>query len=185
MRSVTLENVSVQAGGRVLHFQRRLNAPPQAVWAALTEPEKVRQWYATISDYPVEGRQMELHFENSNTTVVATVTRSTRPSVLEYTWDSQTPPNSPASLTGSVVRFELIPHEAGTLLTLDHIFTTDTMPIPDILGGWNTHLDELADKLNASGFAAAARPLAADFLARCSNQSKAFARALAVPSVQE
>jgi len=89
------------------------------------------------------------------------------------------------SLVGSVVRFELTPNETGTLLTLDHIFTTDTVPIPDILGGWQIHLDELSDKLNASGFGAAAQPLAADFLARCSNQAKLFARALAVPSVQE
>jgi uncharacterized protein YndB with AHSA1/START domain len=185
MKSVILESVVVEAGGRVLHFQRRLNAPPQAVWAALTEPEKVRQWYASIVDYPVEGQKLELRFENSNTVVGTTVTRLIRPSVLEYTWDSQVPAKAPASLVGSVVRFELTPSDAGTLLTLDHIFTTDTAPIPDILGGWQIHLDELADKLNAGGFAAAAQPLAADFLARCSNQSKAFARALAVASVQE
>jgi len=185
MKSVTVESVVVQAGGRVLNFQRRLNAPPQAVWAALTEPEKVRQWYATLTDYPVQGAQMQLHFENSNTTVNATVTRLTRPSIFEYTWDSQAPAASPVSLIGSVVRFELTPNDAGTLLTLDHIFTTDSAPIPDILGGWQTHLDELADLLHTNGFAAAAQPLAADFLAKCSVQSKAFARALAVASVQQ
>jgi uncharacterized protein YndB with AHSA1/START domain len=185
MKSTIVESVTVEAGGRVLQFKRRLNAPPQAVWAALTEPEKVRQWYALITDYPVEGKTMELRFENSNTVVGTTITRLTRPSVLEYTWTSQTPAKSPVTLVGSIVRFELIPNEAGTLLTLDHIFPTDTVSIPDVLGGWQIHLDELADKLHGSGFNAAAQPLVADFLARCSTQSKAFARALAVGSVQE
>jgi len=185
MRSVTVESVVVEAGGRVLEFKRRLNAPPQAVWAALTEPEKVRQWYATITDYPVQGQPMQLHFENSNTVVGTTVTRLTRPSVLEYTWDSQAPNASPVSLVGSVVRFELTPHDAGTLLALDHIFPTDSVSIADVMGGWQIHLDDLADKLNTGGFAAAAQPLAADFLARCSKQSQLFARALAVASVQQ
>jgi uncharacterized protein YndB with AHSA1/START domain len=203
MRSVIIESVEVRAGGRLLHFDRRLNAPPQAVWAALTEPEKVRQWYATINDYPQQGQPMQLRFENSNTTVTATVTRLTRPAVLEYTWDNQVPAQSPVSLVGSVIRFELTPHDAGTVLTLDHILTTDSMPLSDILGGWHTHLDELAQKINPGAPAAAgapagaapplaaaamiqaeAQPLAVDFLARCSSASKVFARALAVPSVQ-
>lgn len=177
MKSVIVESVSVEAGGRVLQFRRRLNAPPQAVWAALTEPEKLRQWYALIEDYPVEGKPTQLKFENSNTTVQTTVTRAKRPSVLEYTWDSQTPPQSPVSLVGSVVRFELEPHEEGTLLTVAHIFPTDEVPVADVLGGWHIHLDELADKLH-NGFGD--QSLSVDFLAKCAGQTTAFARALNV-----
>ena len=185
MKSTIVESVSVEAGGRVLEFQRRLNAPPQAVWAALTEPEKVRQWYALITDYPVEGKPMELQFENSNVTVSTTVTRLIRPSVLEYTWNSQVPAKAPVSLVGSIVHFELTPNDAGTLLTLDHIFQTDNVPIPDVLGGWQVHLDELADKLHGGGFQAAATPLVTNFATICGSQASAFGRALGIGSVQD
>jgi uncharacterized protein YndB with AHSA1/START domain len=178
MNSVIVESVSVEAGGRVLEFKRLLNAPPQTVWAALTEPEKVMQWYAKISDYPVQGKKLELSFSNSNTVAETTVTALTRPSVFEYTWDSQRPAKSPASLVGSVVRFELSPHEGGTVLTLDHIFNTDSVPTADVLGGWQVHLDELAKSLHGGGFGASATPLTADFLALCANQSTAYAQAL-------
>jgi uncharacterized protein YndB with AHSA1/START domain len=184
MKSTIIESVSVEAGGRVLQFQRRLNAPPQSVWAALTEPEKVRQWYALITDYPVEGKPLELRFENSNVIVGTTVTRLSRPNVLEYTWNSQVPAKAPVSLVGSIVHFELTPNDAGTILTLDHIFPTDTVPIADVLGGWQAHLDELADKLHGGGFQAAAQPLASNFVMICATASTGFANALGIGSVQ-
>jgi len=179
MKSVIVESASVQAGGRVLEFRRRLNAPPQQVWAALTEPEKVRQWYALTDDYPAVGQKAKYLFENSNTTVEVTFTRAKRPSVLEYTWDSQTPEQSPVSLVGSVIRFELEAHEGGSLLTLDHIFQSDEVSVPDVLGGWDIHLDELADRLH-QGFSEKTNQLSSNFLARCNVQSAAFARALAM-----
>lgn len=181
MKSVIVESVSVEAGGRVLGFKRRLNARPQSVWAALTEPEKLRQWYAVADDYPVQGQQYRLYFENSNTTVQTTVTRAQRPSVLEYTWDSQMPEQSPVSLIGSVVRFELEPHDDGTILTVNHIFRTDEAPVADVLGGWHIHLDDLSEKLH-TGFDSGEgkSELSASFLARCGVQSAQFALALSV-----
>jgi uncharacterized protein YndB with AHSA1/START domain len=140
------------------------------------------QWYAKISDYPVQGKKLELSFNNSNTVAETTVTALVRPSVLEYTWDSQRPAKSPASLVGSVVRFELSPHEGGTVLTLDHIFTTDSVPTAEVLGGWQVHLDELAKSLHSRGFTASATPLAADFLAACADESSAYAEALGAAS---
>ena len=44
-------------------FKRRLNAAVQEVWAALTEPEKLRQWYGVVEDFPVQGKKMQLVFE--------------------------------------------------------------------------------------------------------------------------
>lgn len=179
MKSGIVESVSVAAGGRVLEFRRRLNSRPQRVWGALTDPEKLRQWYAQTEDYPVVGQPYQLFFENSNTTVQTSVTRARRPSILEYTWDSQTPESSPVSLVGSVVRFELEPFEDGSLLAINHIFQTDEIPVADVLGGWHIHLDELASRLH-NGFEQGEVSLSRSFLDDCAIASAAFAQSLNV-----
>jgi len=171
MYSVVVESVSVRAGGRVLEFQRLLNASQQDVWAALTEPDKLRQWYAQPEADAANSKTVRLRFANTDTTVETTVTRlvsgagkrefvrdgggGEKPLVLEYTWEAQSSANartSVASLDGSVVRFELQPQGTGTLLTLYHIFQSDDTPVADVIGGWQTHLDELVNKLH-NGFA--------------------------------
>jgi hypothetical protein len=91
---------------------------------------------------------------------------------------------SPVSLVGSIVHFELTPHDNGTLLTLDHTLADERTPLADVLGGWNAHLDELSEKFHLSAFAAVPQSLTPDFLVRCKAQSKMFAMALSVNSVQ-
>jgi uncharacterized protein YndB with AHSA1/START domain len=100
MKSVTVESASILAGGRVIEFKRLLGSPPKEVWAALTEPNLVSQWYGNIESSPAEGKKSNIHFVHSKTDVKITHTRVTAPSVLEYTWGAETP-KSKCSLAGS------------------------------------------------------------------------------------
>lgn len=170
MNSVVVESVTIRAGGRVLEFRRLLNASQQDVWSALTDPDKLRQWYAEPEADPSNSKRVRLRFANTDTTVNTSVTRVATGErrrefvrggghdngmVLEYTWEAQSSANARTSLPsfdGSVVRFELDSQGDGTLLTLYHIFQSDDTPVADVIGGWQTHLDELVDKIH-NGFA--------------------------------
>ena len=98
--------------GWVLVVGRDLQHPPGAVWAALTEPERLRAWAPFTGDRDlgatgpatltmVDGVRREGR-------PAVTVTTAERPTVLEYTWGSDD------------LRWELAAAGGGTRLTLRH-----------------------------------------------------------------
>jgi uncharacterized protein YndB with AHSA1/START domain len=100
-------------GGRVsVTFERLYPHPPEKVWRALTEPEHLQRWFPTS----IEGERSAgapLRFAHREADLPAFDGRMIRcdpPSVLEFTWGQD------------VLRFELVPHPSGCLLTL-----TDTL----------------------------------------------------------
>ena len=40
-------SVRVEGEYATLEFERRLSHPPEIVWAAITEPEELAEWYLT------------------------------------------------------------------------------------------------------------------------------------------
>ena len=96
-----------------LRLTRRIAAPPEEVWQALTDPESLHRWHSPPVGGPLEpGAELELAFGDDEP-VVALVRELERELVLELDWDTGHDP--------STVRFELRPDgEGGTVLVLDH-----------------------------------------------------------------
>jgi uncharacterized protein YndB with AHSA1/START domain len=110
-------------------FERRYDASPAEVWAALTEPERLARWLA-----PAEiGDTVRIDFGND--VVTGRVLVRDEPRVLEYEWRF-------AGEDESVVRFELLADDEGTLLRLEH----RRLGPEHALGysaGWHAYLDDL------------------------------------------
>lgn len=115
------------AGGRsVLRMERRLQRPPEEVWPALVEPERLAAWFpspATI-DLRVGGR-VTFGFGGPGT-----VTDLDPPRLIAFTWETDH------------LRFELTPDGTGTLLVLVHTFD-DRAGAASFAAGWDTCLGVL------------------------------------------
>jgi uncharacterized protein YndB with AHSA1/START domain len=122
---------------RAVRFERRYPARPEAVWAALTQPEKLSRWLAdaVAFDERVGGR-VDLRFgDDSDQVARGAILAYEPPRVLEYEW------HWPGQ-TSSSVRFELSPDDGGTLLVLDHRgLPRDAAPA--YAAGWHAYLDRL------------------------------------------
>ena len=116
-----------------LVFERYLNASPERVWRALTDPEELAGWLASAEiDLRVGGRVV-LKFEDGEHS--GTITELREPEVLAYTWDE--------ARTNSLVRFKLEADDGGTRLTLRHTFELEA-DLSGYGGGWHQHLELLA-----------------------------------------
>jgi uncharacterized protein YndB with AHSA1/START domain len=119
-----------------VRFERRYDAPPEELWSALTEPERLTRWLANVAELElrVGGRFLLVWHEDGQQTD-GTVLDLEPGRVLELGW---TYPEEP----DSAVRFELRPDGDGTVLVLDH----RGLPPRSIAGygaGWHSHLDSL------------------------------------------
>lgn len=131
-----------QRGHAGVHFERLYDATPDEVWAALTNPEQLRGWLADASRLELrpDGR-MELQFQGDAETTEGLVREVDPGAVLEWEWV-----HDPGRR--SVVRFELVPRDAGCLLVLDHRLL-DADSAPGYGAGWQGHLDALEALLRA------------------------------------
>ncbi|MBS1879067.1 MAG: SRPBCC domain-containing protein [Actinobacteria bacterium] len=121
-----------------VRLERDLPDPPEVVWAALTERERLREWFpcdvivdggewrvgAAISfPFPAEVIEMTLSGE---------VLAVAEPRELAFSWGEET------------LRFELTPRDGGTRLVL-----VDELPAASAArnaAGWDTCLDRLAGR---------------------------------------
>jgi len=120
---------------RSVRFERRYDAAPEAVWAAVTEPEQMRGWLAEVVEFDhTAGGTIHLRFgDGPDEVAYGAVLAFEPPSVLEYEW------HWPGE-DHSVVRFELLRDGEGTLLLLEH----RGLPPAAAIGygaGWHAHLD--------------------------------------------
>jgi len=110
-----------------LVFVRHLRHAPSAVWAALTDPERLRQWapFTTDRDLGQVGAVTITMIDGETTDVsAARVTRCEPPSLLEYTWGDD------------VLRWELEAAGPGTRLTLHHTLENRS-DLPRVAAGWH------------------------------------------------
>jgi uncharacterized protein YndB with AHSA1/START domain len=125
---------------RGVRFERRYDATPKEIWAALTEPEQLRGWLADALVFEQQvGGHVVIDFGDDGR-VDGAVLVYDPPAVLEYEW----------RFTGeqeSAVRFELHPDGDGTLLVLDHR-RLQTDQAVGYGAGWHAHLDHLASMLD-------------------------------------
>ncbi len=122
-------------GRRSIRFERRYAAPPDEVWDALIDPERLARWLApgTIGEHEVE-----LDFGEGGS-VTGRVLRREPPTLLELEW------RFPGE-DESVVRFELARDGDGTRLVLEHR-ALDAGRAVGYGAGWHAHLEALRDLL--------------------------------------
>ncbi len=120
-------------------FHRRIARPVEKVWAALTVPERIADWFAqATTDRLAPGGRMELYFPHANYRSLARIETFEPMRTIAWTW-SELDGGKP-----SLVRFELQPEGDGCRLTLTH----SGLALDESAGvgaGWHAHLEGLAD----------------------------------------
>ncbi|MET9018541.1 SRPBCC family protein [Actinopolymorpha sp. NPDC004070] len=117
--------------GWTLVLTRELRHSPERVWAALTEPDQLREWAPFVPDRDLGlAGDATLTMVDGATTddVASTVLRAEPPRLLEYTWGFD------------LLRWELAAQGAGTLLTLRHRVGDPEM-LARVAAGWHLCLD--------------------------------------------
>ena len=108
------------ADGGVIRFERRLPYPIREVWDAITNPERLADWWLPFdADITVDLREGgEIVFAargDEPMTITCTIVRVEPPMLLEHTHVD----------TASLMRWELEPVDSGCVLRLSH-FVPDT-----------------------------------------------------------
>lgn len=129
-----------------IRFRRLLHHPIQDVWAAITEPGQVKEWFLAIVTRE-GGPGGKLEWEHpGGIRATGTVLEWRPPRAYEYEWNIPPGPNVPDG-ESSTVRWELTPTEEGTLLVLTHrrltraTARTFVRGLGDLLDRLSAHLD--------------------------------------------
>lgn len=123
---------------RGVRFERRLAAPVDEVWDALTRADRLARWLAPGAIEARAGGSVRLDFGQGGS-VAGRVIRCEPPSLLEFEW------RFPGE-TESVVRFDLSPAGEETLLVLDHRLLA-AEHATGYSAGWHAYLAALDDHL--------------------------------------
>jgi uncharacterized protein YndB with AHSA1/START domain len=119
-------------------FVREFRHPVERVWAALTDPDHLKDWAPFTAERdlsePGDTRLTMLDGEAA-VDLPCVVTRAEPPTLLEYTWGEDQ------------LRWELTPSDGGTRLTLRHRVQGPEW-VPMVAAGWHICLD-VADRLLA------------------------------------
>jgi uncharacterized protein YndB with AHSA1/START domain len=171
---------AVATGRDEVRIERVLPGPIERVWAYLTDSDLRGQWLASGPMELHVGGAVQLRFKHSELSAVAEeiperyasmrdghlmrgrIVRCEPPRLLSYTWGEE-------SGVDSEVTFALTPQNNDVLLVITHrrLATRDDMI--SVAGGWHTHLDILADRLNGRtppGFWARHEQVAAEYRQR-------------------
>jgi uncharacterized protein YndB with AHSA1/START domain len=121
-------------------FVRRLRKPIEKVWAALTVPERIADWFAEMRFTPELrlGARVELRFPDDHPPYEITkgeVVAFDPPRLFAWSWPETDHPNS-------VVRCELEPDGDGCVLTFSQS-GMGTMHVIGTASGWQVFLDGL------------------------------------------
>ena len=134
------------SGSQLVQISRTLPAPPERVWAALTEAEQLRDWFwpsgfeTTVSADPRVGGRYRIASGPRELAVGGEYLEVAAPHrlVLSWQWDGEE--------TRSTVRIDLLGNEHGSGLVLTH----EGLPpdaVPGHQQGWSDCLDRLPGHL--------------------------------------
>ena len=125
-------------GRYVLRYERRLRHPIEKVWAALTEPARMEEWWARAAVLELtEGGRARIEWLNSDAVAEGRITRLEPPHTIEFDTD----------IHGSLL-WELRPHDDGTHLTLTVVNDIPEEYRTSVMAGWHVHIDFLEDALD-------------------------------------
>lgn len=136
-----------------LTLKRRINAPPEKVYAAWTDPEKIARWFGPSQvkagsvqadiDLRVGGRYRISFRANGGYNEVAGVYREVEPNrklVFSWAWHS-TPERE------SLVTISIKPEGSGSLLVFNHAQFLDEKARDNHQRGWTEFLGKLESYL--------------------------------------
>jgi uncharacterized protein YndB with AHSA1/START domain len=124
-------------GKMAIVFRRHYTKPIAKVWAALTVPERLADWFGAATIDLRVGGTLRLSFEN-DATMEMRITRLEPPHILSFSWD--------IGGADTAVLFELQPEGSGCQLTLTH--SGFNARGQGVRAGWHAHLEGLADSLD-------------------------------------
>jgi uncharacterized protein YndB with AHSA1/START domain len=97
-----------------------IEAPPDRVWALVSTPEGVRQWFTRQTFEPRPGGRLEMHVDYGvPTTITGRVTVFEPMERLAFTWHEHEEGREPWPLD-TLVTLTLAPNGTGTQVTLEH-----------------------------------------------------------------
>jgi uncharacterized protein YndB with AHSA1/START domain len=140
LRDALRGEVTVKDDRMQVVFRRRYKKPVAKVWAALTTPERLEDWFGAAKiDLRVGGT---LHITSANGKLSEfSITRVDPPHVLGWSWTID-------DLSTSVL-FELAPDGDGCRLTLTHSgLSARNGRGAGVRAGWHAILEGLADSLD-------------------------------------
>lgn len=121
-----------------LHFERRYDASPDEVWAALTEPESIGRWlFADAVLEPRVGGDFRLRWSENEAGGSVLVWEP--PQTLEVEWNETN--------LRSILRIEVSAIGNGAALALEHRNITPKAAI-GMGAGWHAHLESLDEILS-------------------------------------
>lgn len=119
-------------------FHRRYARPIEKVWAALTVPERIADWFAEVVTLDLRlGGAIHLHFPEVDYRIQGEITAYDPPARLAWTW-----PKPEGDV--STVTFELQADGEGCRLTLIERGLTLAKGT-DNAAGWHAHLEAIED----------------------------------------
>ena len=121
-----------------VQFERLLSASTDKVWAFLTEPARIAEWYGEGVIEPREGGKVE--FMGGHIKGVVTGWRPNQ--FFAHTWNVFSPGESVSGWPVSYLEFALAPEGDKTKLILTHR-PIMTRVQPQTMMGWHTFLDML------------------------------------------
>jgi uncharacterized protein YndB with AHSA1/START domain len=121
-----------------VRFERHYPRPPEKVWRALTDPERLADWMGASNVEPHVGGKFETMLDGIRP-MKGSVLVWDPPRTLELQWSNGHAPDS-------TVRYELAPEGEGTRLIFIHRhmpFATSALMLP----GWHVYFERLAQVL--------------------------------------
>lgn len=104
----------------VVRMSVEINAPIEKVWALVSTPEGVREWFTRQTFEPRPGGRLEMHVNYGvATTITGKVTVFEPPHRLGFTWHEQEEGREPWPVD-TLVTLALEEVGAGTRVTLEH-----------------------------------------------------------------
>ena len=135
-------------------FHRHYHAPIEKVWAALTQPERLADWFAKAKVDLRVGGTLRLDWSEENHADMK-ISACEPPRRLAWIW----------TLGGrdTLVQFDLKPEAEGCALTLKH----SGVPLSGagVRAGWHAHLEALPDAIEGRATAWSVKEAREDALA--------------------
>lgn len=133
-----------------------LDAPIEKVWASLTEPDHLAQWFGDSAEVDLRpGGRARFGWSEFNDSVEATIEVVDQPTRFSFRWESFR--DTPLEAAATLVEFVLEPSDGGTLLTL---VESGFVALPENAyqefydensSGWHVELNDLAVYVSGVG----------------------------------
>lgn len=118
-----------------IRFERNLSQPIEQVWAAITIPERIADWFAQAEVDLRLGGRFALRFAEQDYAFEGVITELDPPRLIVWTWPHEAHPDS-------VVRWELAPEGPGCRLILTQTGMVKPLLV-EVAAGWHVFLEAL------------------------------------------